>query len=56
MIHLGLKNVYSDQRAVLLKYVFELALEYPSYSVIFTGHSTGGAYAVLAAVDFFDQY
>ena len=56
MIHLGLKNVYSDQRAVLLNYVLQLALEYPSYSVIFTGHSTGGAYALLAAVDFFDQY
>ena len=55
-IHAGFEKTYIDQRLPLLKELFKLSLEYPDYRIIFTGHSSGGVYALYSAVDFFDLY
>ena len=55
-IHAGFEIVYRDQRLIIMSELHKISLEYPDYPIYFTGHSLGGALAIIAAVDFFDTY
>ncbi|KAK7201940.1 lipase precursor-like protein [Novymonas esmeraldas] len=50
-VHAGFQASYLSLRDVTRSTVLRLAGEYPTYQVVFTGHSLGGAMAVLAAAD-----
>ncbi|KAK7201939.1 lipase precursor-like protein [Novymonas esmeraldas] len=54
-VHAGFQASYLSLRGVTRSTVLRLASEYPTYQVVFTGHSLGGAMAVLAAADVQEQ-
>ncbi|KAJ2568333.1 hypothetical protein IW140_003971 [Coemansia sp. RSA 1813] len=56
MVHYGFLTAYQAVATNVTKRVIELAKEYPSYKVVFTGHSLGGAESVLCAVDVLKQH
>ncbi|KAL7750946.1 hypothetical protein RI367_003526 [Sorochytrium milnesiophthora] len=50
-IHSGFWNTYNPVRQALSQTLSQLVGQYPSYTVIFTGHSLGAAVAELAAAE-----
>ncbi|KAH6577155.1 hypothetical protein BASA62_001013 [Batrachochytrium salamandrivorans] len=50
-LHSGFTANYQGIRAVVQKHLIDAMNQYPTYSVVFTGHSLGGALASLAMVD-----
>jgi hypothetical protein len=50
-VHSGFLSVYKKMASVVQSGLLEQQLLHPHYSVLFTGHSLGGALASLAAVD-----
>ncbi|PRP86108.1 hypothetical protein PROFUN_03095 [Planoprotostelium fungivorum] len=50
-VHSGFLNAYVSVRDQLLKIVGGFTTKYPKKTILFTGHSLGGALTVLAAVD-----
>lgn len=55
MVHEGFYDSYNSMRSALLSNFAALFMQYPTYSILFTGHSMGGANAVLAALDITDM-
>ena len=55
-IHSGFEIAYSAMRVQVLSQIHQLSLRFPKYSIVFTGHSLGGALALISAVDYFDKY
>ncbi|KAI9506181.1 Alpha/Beta hydrolase protein, partial [Coemansia spiralis] len=55
MVHYGFLTAYRAVAGKVAKTVIALAKRYPSYKLVFTGHSLGGAEAVLCAVDVLHQ-
>jgi hypothetical protein len=51
-VHRGFLEVYLSLKTDLQSHLARLAEKYPYYNIVFTGHSLGGALAVLGAVDF----
>lgn len=51
-IHRGFYKAYSSVRAQLIDDVLSMHAQYPTYSLFITGHSLGGAMAVLCAIEF----
>lgn len=51
-VHSGFWNNYRSISSDLLRVVRNLRARYPSASLTFTGHSLGGAMAIIGAVDF----
>ncbi|KAI9489134.1 lipase [Zychaea mexicana] len=50
-VHKGFLESYNSVRDDLIKTVLEQAGQYPDYEIAITGHSLGGAQAVLCALD-----
>lgn len=50
-IHRGFLNAYQRVRTRILNVLGDLIVEYPTYSVVFVGHSLAGAVATIAAGD-----
>ncbi|KAG5495117.1 hypothetical protein JKF63_02170 [Porcisia hertigi] len=50
-VHFGFYAMYLSVRPKVMRLVLGLLAQYPGYEVLVTGHSLGGALAVLAAVD-----
>lgn len=50
-VHQGFYDAYRSMRAPMLAAVNALVAQYPSFSLLFTGHSMGGVHAVFAALD-----
>ncbi|KAK7197889.1 lipase [Novymonas esmeraldas] len=55
-VHMGFQNSYLSVRPQVNMAVMRLLGEFPGYQVLVTGHSLGGAMAVLAAVDVQEQF
>jgi hypothetical protein len=55
-IHSGFIQMYSSLRSSMTAPVLKLARKYPDYQIVFLGHSLGGALALIAATDFFENY
>ncbi|KAJ1339781.1 hypothetical protein BSLG_005600 [Batrachochytrium salamandrivorans] len=51
LLHSGFSANYQGIRAAVQKHLIDAMNQYPTYSVVFTGHSLGGALASLAMVD-----
>jgi hypothetical protein len=51
-IHRGFYKAYDSIRAQLVQDVMAMHAQYPTYTLFVTGHSLGGAIAVLCAIDF----
>ncbi|KPA74447.1 putative lipase [Leptomonas pyrrhocoris] len=51
-IHRGFYKAYDSMREQLLQDVLAMHAQYPTYSLFITGHSLGGAIAVLSAIEF----
>ncbi|KAK9332589.1 Alpha/Beta hydrolase protein [Lipomyces starkeyi] len=51
MVHRGFLRSYLETRAYTGPILEELKAKYPDYSLLVTGHSLGGAIAILAAAD-----
>ncbi|KAK7201511.1 lipase [Novymonas esmeraldas] len=51
-IHRGFYKAYDSVRPQLIQDVLAMHTRYPTYSLFITGHSLGGAMAVLAAIEF----
>ncbi|KAH6595525.1 hypothetical protein BASA50_005734 [Batrachochytrium salamandrivorans] len=51
LLHSGFMENYHGIRAVVQNHLIDAMNQYPTYSVVFTGHSLGGALASLAIVD-----
>ncbi|KAH6589187.1 hypothetical protein BASA61_005696 [Batrachochytrium salamandrivorans] len=51
LLHSGFMENYQGIRAVVQNHLIDAMNQYPTYSVVFTGHSLGGALASLAIVD-----
>lgn len=51
-IHRGFYKAYASVRDQLVEDVLSLHAQYPTYSLFITGHSLGGAIAVLCAIEF----
>ena len=51
-IHRGFYSAYNSMRDQLIQDVLAMHEQYPSYSLFVTGHSLGGAMAVLCAIEF----
>ncbi|KAH6589186.1 hypothetical protein BASA50_005733 [Batrachochytrium salamandrivorans] len=51
LLHSGFSENYQGVRAAVQKHLIDAMKKYPTYSVVFTGHSLGGALASLAIVD-----
>ncbi|KAJ2227072.1 hypothetical protein IWW45_007183 [Coemansia sp. RSA 485] len=56
MVHTGFLKAYNGEAESIKQIVGTLVSTYPSYRIILTGHSLGGAQAALAAVDFALSY
>jgi hypothetical protein len=54
LVHDGFYGSYNSMRAAMIANVNALLALHPTYSILFTGHSMGGASAVLAALDITD--
>eukprot|EP00475_Leptophrys_vorax_P020857 TRINITY_DN2860_c0_g1_i2.p1 TRINITY_DN2860_c0_g1~~TRINITY_DN2860_c0_g1_i2.p1 ORF type:complete len:203 (-),score=59.85 TRINITY_DN2860_c0_g1_i2:588-1196(-) len=50
-VHSGFLDMYHIHRDAVIKYLFEVVAQYPSYEVRITGHSLGGALATIMALD-----
>ncbi|KAG5471469.1 hypothetical protein LSCM1_01558 [Leishmania martiniquensis] len=50
-VHRGFYNAYSSLRTKLIQDLLELHKQHPSYTFLLTGHSLGGAMALLGALD-----
>ncbi|KAI8057331.1 Alpha/Beta hydrolase protein [Syncephalis plumigaleata] len=50
-VHAGFVNCYHTIRSDLKSTIADVAKRFPKYTVTFTGHSLGGALAILAALD-----
>ena len=55
-VHAGFRDLYEASRINFIKSLYSTAMKYPEYKIIFSGHSMGGAIAVLAALDFTELY
>jgi predicted lipase len=51
-IHAGFERSYDSVRSIVQSNLKETVLKFPSYQIVFVGHSLGGAIATLAALDF----
>ncbi|KAH6589185.1 hypothetical protein BASA61_005694 [Batrachochytrium salamandrivorans] len=51
LLHSGFTTNYHGIRAVVQNHLIDAMNDYPTYSIVFTGHSLGGALASLAMVD-----
>lgn len=51
-IHRGFYKAYDSMREQLIEDVLAMHAAYPAYSLFITGHSLGGAIAVLCAIEF----
>ncbi|KAJ1750502.1 26S proteasome regulatory subunit rpn6 [Coemansia sp. RSA 989] len=56
MVHHGFLSAYQSVAPNVTNIVAQLAARYPSYKMVFTGHSLGGAETVLCAVDMLSQH
>ncbi|KAJ3276200.1 hypothetical protein HDV01_005648 [Terramyces sp. JEL0728] len=54
-IHQGFKNTYMDLQPTIQSAVAALVHKYPSYNILFSGHSLGGAVVSLAAMDTYNN-
>ncbi|KAJ3324470.1 hypothetical protein HDV06_006881 [Boothiomyces sp. JEL0866] len=54
-IHAGFKNTYIGLQPTLQSGLVSLAAQYPTFDIVFTGHSLGGAVVNLAAMDFYQN-
>lgn len=50
-VHRGFSSSYGELRAQVVQVAGELVKKYPDFTLVFTGHSLGGAMATLAAAD-----
>jgi len=50
-VHLGFLACYNSLRGQILNYLPTLVAKHPGARVVVTGHSLGGAIAVLAAIE-----
>ena len=55
-VHAGFENLYIELRDFINPVVKQQADRYPSYQIVCTGHSLGGAMAHLSAADLHDLY
>lgn len=55
LVHRGFYKSYIGIQRKIQDAVLELSVQYPTYQVVFTGHSLGGVMATLAAIDFADK-
>ncbi|KAI8897178.1 Alpha/Beta hydrolase protein [Globomyces pollinis-pini] len=55
-VHAGFEKGYLSIRTEIQRCVQSLAVKYPTYKIIFTGHSLGGALATMAAADFVENF
>ncbi|KAJ1733632.1 hypothetical protein LPJ61_001466 [Coemansia biformis] len=51
MVHHGFLSAYQSVATGVMREIVRLAARHPTYRIVFTGHSLGGAEAVLCAVD-----
>ncbi|KAJ2845126.1 hypothetical protein IWW36_004915 [Coemansia brasiliensis] len=56
MVHHGFLSAYQSVAPNVTNIVTQLTARYPSYKVVFTGHSLGGAETVLCAIDMLSQH
>ncbi|KAJ3324468.1 hypothetical protein HDV06_006879 [Boothiomyces sp. JEL0866] len=55
LIHQGFKNTYLDLQPTIQSALSALVARYPSYNILFSGHSLGGAVVSLAAMDTYNN-
>ncbi|KAJ2802490.1 hypothetical protein H4S07_004682 [Coemansia furcata] len=55
-VHSGFLYAYNAGASKIKTVVADLVRKYPDYKIVLTGHSLGGAQAVLAAVDFVAEH
>ncbi|KAJ1820943.1 hypothetical protein LPJ56_001250 [Coemansia sp. RSA 2599] len=55
MVHHGFLSAYRSVASNVTATIKRLARRFPTYKMVFTGHSLGGAESVLCAVDMLDQ-
>ena len=55
-VHVGFKSVYDSSKTEIMDAVYAIATQYPTYQIVFTGHSMGGALALLAAVNYYQLH
>ncbi|KAJ2445306.1 hypothetical protein GGF42_006044, partial [Coemansia sp. RSA 2424] len=55
MVHHGFLTAYKSVSSNVTQRVIDVAMRYPDYKLVFTGHSLGGAETVMCAVDILHQ-
>ncbi|KAJ2994189.1 hypothetical protein HDV02_001768 [Globomyces sp. JEL0801] len=55
-VHSGFEKTYLSIRTEIQQATQSLAVKYPNYKIVFTGHSLGGSLATLAAADFVENF
>lgn len=55
-MHRGLARVYNSLRSKMNEIVIATANSYPDYNIVFLGHSMGGAFATLGALDLYESH
>ncbi|OAD75385.1 hypothetical protein PHYBLDRAFT_89820, partial [Phycomyces blakesleeanus NRRL 1555(-)] len=54
-VHIGFYDAYIESQSIVLTYIRAQLTSYPSYRVVVTGHSLGGAIAPIAALDLYQR-
>jgi hypothetical protein len=55
-IHAGFAKLYEFYRPTIIAPILKLARRYPTYKIVFSGHSMGGALALICAVDYYELF